>query len=248
MSVQSDDSVPARDVTLIGASPAESPGETWGIGEVGEDNSGVFAIVRYAATVRLGTRSPSRAAPPVNRWLGFQPDPTPLMGAMTAAGDGVLVGTRWAANGCCSCAIPAVPSPRCRSPRKGRGRCCGPSEEIYLEGRTPLIAPLDEGGHAGALLVPIDKDPEGNETGSCTGTAKPGAKSRSKCPRMKAKRRPASGCSRSPQLALERLAAGAAVGRLANVALFHRDEGRWKEVDAGAADRRGAAVHRARGR
>ncbi len=45
---QTDDSVPARERDMIGSSPAEAPGETWGIGEVGSDRTRIPAgIVRY---------------------------------------------------------------------------------------------------------------------------------------------------------------------------------------------------------
>ena len=43
VSVQTDDSLPARDVTIIGSSPEEASGETWGVGELGRVNSSQFA-------------------------------------------------------------------------------------------------------------------------------------------------------------------------------------------------------------
>src|SRR5258708_38557187 len=46
---QADGSVPVPKVTLIGASPREAPGETWGLGEV--EGGGAFSatLVRYTS-------------------------------------------------------------------------------------------------------------------------------------------------------------------------------------------------------
>ena len=46
---QTDDAIPARNVTMIGSSPAEGANETWGIGEVGSEDTPSFAIVRYSS-------------------------------------------------------------------------------------------------------------------------------------------------------------------------------------------------------
>ena len=82
---QTDASIPARSVTMIGATPEEpgSPGsgESWGIGSEG----GSTVVVRYASGAgwTLGPALPS----------GFKPEDSPLTGQMTPRGVGVLAGT-----------------------------------------------------------------------------------------------------------------------------------------------------------
>ncbi len=229
MSVQTDDSVPARDVTLIGSSPGESPGETWGIGEVGEDNSGVFQVVRY--TQQGGwERAPEPRSKTGEPLRGFQPDPTALMGATTAAGDGVLVG-RVGRERMLLVRNPGGAFTQVPVPEEGPGALLGPSEEIYLEGRTPLIAPLDEGGHAGALLVPIDKDPEANESRVLHWNGEAWSEEPIEVPTHEGEAttgfRVLAIADSSPSNAwlLAQLS-----GAGPELALFHRDEGHWKEV------------------
>ena len=230
VTVQTDDSVPARDVTLIGASPAESPGESWGIGEVGEDNSGVFQIVRY-----IPSSGWERAAQPRGSsgqpLVGFTPDPTPLMGEMTAAGDGVLVG-RVGRERMLLVRSPGGAYTQVAVPKEGPGALLGASEEIYLEGRTPLIAPLDEGGHAGALLVPVNKNTEANESRVLHWNGEAWSEEPIEVPPTH-EGEPTTGfrvlaiADSSPANAwlLAQLS-----GAGPELALFHRDEGRWKEV------------------
>jgi hypothetical protein len=43
---QTDDSVPAQNVIMLGSSPLEAEGETWGIGEGGSLSSGAWTLVR----------------------------------------------------------------------------------------------------------------------------------------------------------------------------------------------------------
>jgi hypothetical protein len=163
---QTDDSVPASQVTMIGASPKEAPGETWGIGQNGAD-SGV--LVRYAqgAGWSLGPPLLNSSGQPLT---GFTPDQprsgltSPLAGQLTASGGGVLVGT-----------VPDSAAPHgarqvllVRNPggsfqevpavsHEGEGALIGPSQSLFAElGRAPLLAPLDEtSGNAGALIVPV---------------------------------------------------------------------------------------------
>ena len=80
---QTDASVPASDVTMIGATPLEAPGtnETWGVGTAGSTT----VVVRYTRESgwSLGPALPA----------GFKLEQSPLAGQMTPQGDGVLAGT-----------------------------------------------------------------------------------------------------------------------------------------------------------
>ncbi len=170
---QTDDSVPARGVTLFGSSPAEAPNEVWGIGR----SHGSTTIVRYATGAGW-----SVAGGPLTAGLqplsGFKLDhpeearyaqPSPLAGQVTPDGSAVLLGT--------------VPGASSSSPREvvltrdpGGAFTEIPlppgSEEAHAEGevtlakgevafgrsREPLVAALEEGAsRAGALLVPVEE-------------------------------------------------------------------------------------------
>jgi hypothetical protein len=180
---QTDASVPAFKVTMIGASPLEAPAETWGIGETDENGTSTWAIVRYAegSGWTLGANLLDAAGQPLS---GFKPDAprrgnvsttSVLAGQMAANGSGVLVGT-----------VPLPPEPgKTASPgveqvvlvrdpggnfqqtapvnEPGSGGktpapLLGSGEELFGTSRAPLIAPLEEaGGGAGALVVPVSE-------------------------------------------------------------------------------------------
>ena len=162
---QTDGSVPASRVTMLGASPGEAAGETWGMGQ---NDAGAGTLVRYtpASGWTLGPRLLDASGQPLS---GFQLDapgpsgPSPLAGQMTTAGDGVLVGTVPSSEGGKS----AQPVVLVRNPggsfqetapvaSEGEGALLKPGESLFASNRAPLVAPLDEaGGHAGALLVPV---------------------------------------------------------------------------------------------
>lgn len=163
---QTDDSLPASQVTMIGASPEEAPGETWGIGQGGAD-SGV--LVRYArgSGWSLGPQLLSEAGQPLS---GFTPDQprsgltSPLAGQMTPSGSGALVGTvpdSGAPHGAREVLLARSPGGSFQEvpavPREGEGALMEPSQSLFAEvGRAPVLAPLDEaGGKAGALIVPV---------------------------------------------------------------------------------------------
>jgi hypothetical protein len=187
---QTDASVPASRVTLIGASPLEAPGETWGVGQA-NDGSGAsrWVVVRYdGSSWSLGPPPLDASGQPLS---GFVPDAPSaggtsasmaLAGQMTPSGAGVLVGT-----------LPAPPpagggpagSPRqvvlVRDPggafretapvpqgteSEPTAGLLAPGEALFGAKRAPLIAPLDEaGGHAGALVVPTAEQGAGVENG-----------------------------------------------------------------------------------
>jgi len=162
---QTDDSVPAANVTLLGASPGEAPGETWGMGQSGE---GTSTLVRYATGSgwSLGPPLLDAEGQPLS---GFKLDrPTPaapslLAGQMTPAGSGVLVGTVPAGSGSSQVVLVRSPGGSFREtspvPAEGEGALLEEGFTLFADAnRAPLVAPLDgPGGHAGALLVPVGK-------------------------------------------------------------------------------------------
>jgi hypothetical protein len=166
-SAQTDASVPARLVTMIGSSPGEAPEETWGLGQDG----GAAALVRY--TPETGwTPGPalldSSGAPlsgfELDRAEGFQyPQPNPLAGQMTADGAGVLAG-------CTECKTVSpqqmllVRNPggafQETAPLPTEGEAAlGKGEHLLGNVRAPLVAAIEESGaQAGALVVPVNEE------------------------------------------------------------------------------------------
>jgi hypothetical protein len=186
---QTDASVPASNVTMIGASPLEAPDETWGIGQANNGSGAMrWVLVRYDGTNwSLGPGLLDSDGQPLN---GFTPERTtasssaasPLAGQMTPTGAGVLLGTT---------PIPQEGESGAGAPQKvvlvrdpggsfhqtppvpsGEGSPGEPppllktGESLFGAGRAPLSAPLDEaGGRAGALVVPIVEQGPGVESG-----------------------------------------------------------------------------------
>jgi hypothetical protein len=173
---QTDDSLPASDVTMIGSSPQEAPSETWGVGEPqGGSGDGPAVLVRY--TQESGwSLGPAFEGAAGGALQGFRLDvpksllaPSPLAGSMTAAGSGALLGT-----------VPSPTASGCglqhaeqtllvRDPGGAFKQVPAPGEALLASGeclfatqRAPLLAAIDEAsGHAGALVVPVDE--AGNE-------------------------------------------------------------------------------------
>ncbi len=160
---QTDASVPARNVMMIGSTEAEAPGEheTWGIGTPSGSSaeSAGAVVVRYTrgSGWSLGPSLPS----------GFKLEASPLAGQMTPRGDGVVVGTVPSENGSARQVLlvrksgeafieaPAVPAAG-STVKEGEKPLLEEGEVLFGATRAPLIAPLDEeGGEAGALLVPV---------------------------------------------------------------------------------------------
>ncbi|HTA33089.1 MAG TPA: hypothetical protein VK721_06660 [Solirubrobacteraceae bacterium] len=158
---QTDDSVPASRVTLIGASPQEGPDETWGIGSSEE---GAAQLVRYLAGSgwSLGPALLDHAGDQLSGFKLDQPGadaPSPLAGQMTPSGAGVLVGTVPAAEGPRELVLVRDPGGSFQEtlpvPTEGPAALAPGALAFAKANRAPLIAPLDEsGGRAGALLVP----------------------------------------------------------------------------------------------
>jgi hypothetical protein len=170
--VYTDNAVPAKEVTMIGSTTEEAGAgkyETWGIGR----GASGTVVVRYAAQSEhvaesgwtLGPALQTQNGEPLS---GFEldepaaassssPAPSTLAGQMTAHGAGVLAGS-----------VGSTQMLLVREPDNPANAFeeTAPVPEAELESgdvlfgatRAPLIVPLDEeGGHAGALLVPVQE-------------------------------------------------------------------------------------------
>ncbi len=164
--VQTDASVPAVSVVMIGATPGEAGGgsdETWGIG-AGRDGE---ALVRYVqepsgeGSWSLGPGLQDETGAPL---AGFELDnpqafsgagPSPLAGQMTPDGAGAMVGEVGRSE-VLLVRDPGSPGNAFREVKAVPEAELEPGELLFSHDRAPLLAPLDEGGgHAGALIVPV---------------------------------------------------------------------------------------------
>ena len=167
---QTDDSIPAREVTMFGASPAEAGGEVWGIGK----SHGSTAIVHYTAAGGW-----SVVAGPLNKegapLDGFEldhpepgrfPAPSPLAGSVTPNGSTALLGTAPGSGQRRDVMLirnpggaftEVAPPPQEGAAAPGEVSLAG--EELFFGfNRAPLIAALEEpGSKAGALVVPVEE-------------------------------------------------------------------------------------------
>ena len=227
---QTDDSVPARGVTMLGASPAEAPGETWGIGQVGSQGAPTYAVVRYSSdggwTLAPGLLD--NAGQPLS---AFQPAPGPLPGEMTSTGDGALLGILTTTR--TKVLLTRKPGGSFQEtapiPNEGEGGL-EPGEELFGNNRAPLVAALDEGGGAaGALVVPVNAT-SGMEDGVLHWSGTAWTREPIELPKASKEEggfRVLSIAASSPQNAwlLAQLSSSSR-----DVALFRRKESRWQEV------------------
>ena len=171
---QTDASLPAANVTMIGSSPQEAPGETWGLGEQqGGTGASPVVLVRYTQEGgwQLAPGLQGAAGEPLS---GFELDkpsgllaPSPLAGSITPAGSGVLIGTVQGNEGvtCGSAHTEQVVlvrdpgGPFKETAPLGSGEAAlGSGECLFGRTRAPLVAALEEGsGRAGALVVPVSE-------------------------------------------------------------------------------------------
>jgi hypothetical protein len=165
---QTDSSVPARGVMMIGSSPLEAPAETWGIGESESAGRRGWTIVRYAAGEGWSPApGPLDAAgAPLS---GFKPDASVIAGQVTPAGSAALLGVVEATHGEESATPRRVLLVRdhggaFKETSIDPSTALEPGESLYSQNRSPLLAALDEGGsRAGALVVPVLSGPSGLE-------------------------------------------------------------------------------------
>jgi hypothetical protein len=156
---QQDASVPADEVTMIGATPGEAPGsnETWGIGKPRGGQGQV--LVRYTSSGgwTLGPALPAA--------FTLDAQAPSLAAQMTPNGAGVMVGLRGEGAHATQVVLVRNPggafratSPVASEPEGGEEPLLESGEALYGSNRAPLIAPLDEaGGQAGALLAPVNE-------------------------------------------------------------------------------------------
>ncbi|HUB74370.1 MAG TPA: hypothetical protein VL979_10085 [Solirubrobacteraceae bacterium] len=166
VSAQTDASVPASQVTLIGATPKEpgAPGanEVWGAGQLG----GEAVIVRYHRDQgEEGSWALERTLP-----AGFKPPAgEPLAGSLTARGTIVLAGEIGSAQGVLvrapGGAFEQAPIPSSEEAEAhGEEPLLEAGDELYGAGRAPLMAAIEGAeGQAEALLVPVQKEGKGSE-------------------------------------------------------------------------------------
>jgi hypothetical protein len=173
---QTDDSVPASDVTMIGSSPGEAGAgryETWGVGQEGSLGT---VVVRYAAQNEHAAETGWSLGPALQDEAGqalgeFKLDtleassaPSPLAGQVTADGAGVLVGAVEGKHEVLLVREPNNPSNPFRETEPAAESVLEAGERLFSFTRAPLIAALDEsGGHAGALVVPVKSTISGGE-------------------------------------------------------------------------------------
>jgi hypothetical protein len=170
LSAETDASIPASSVTMIGSTPLEpgAPGkyETWGVGvPIGNGGAGA-ELVRYYfdESAHAGGWSPGPAlldssGQPLSH---FTLESSPLAGQMTPDGAGVLGGSVPVGGGPSRRPVVLVRRPggafeeTAPPPAEGEGSL-GEGQALFGR-RAPLIAPLDEsGGAGGALVVPVNE-------------------------------------------------------------------------------------------
>lgn len=165
---QTDASVPARAVMMLGSSPGEAPGETWGIGELGgRPEQPNWVIVRYAEGAGWSL-APTPLDSAGHALSGFEPDRSVIGGQITRAGSGALLGkVRGEEEG--GKTPPEVlltrdPGGTFTETQAVPVEMLEPGDRLFSESRAPLLAALDEaGGHAGAFVVPVQSGVEGPE-------------------------------------------------------------------------------------
>jgi hypothetical protein len=169
---QTDASLPAHEVTMIGATPAEpeAPGTqgVWGVGREGSGADATTVLVHYyvhpgAVEAEEGTWTLGPALPG-ELPKQFKLAASPLAGQMTPRGFGVLLGTvSGAADGG---QVVLVRKPGGAFVQTGPVPVEGETEPLLLKGqhlvgvhRAPMIAPLQEAdGEAGALVAPVSEE------------------------------------------------------------------------------------------
>ncbi|HUA11769.1 MAG TPA: hypothetical protein VMA83_07165 [Solirubrobacteraceae bacterium] len=175
---QTDDSVPARNVTMLGSSPGEATGETWGIGQGNSEGAQAWQLVRYS-TASGWTVGPSFENEHGEPLSGFQPAGSPgptgepihdLAGSIASGGAGALLGfvsDKSAPNGQLRMVLVRDPGGSFRETAPVPEALLNTTtESLYSEYRAPMVAALEEGGgRAGALVAPVRIGASGPESG-----------------------------------------------------------------------------------
>jgi hypothetical protein len=147
-SYQADAAVPAVEVTMLGAS---SSGETLGIGKVAQGTQN-FAIVQYAPG-QGWTRAPAILGSSEQPLIDFVPASSVLAGQVAANGAAVLAGFGGEKAEVLLVRAPGRAFQETTAPDSGGETLLQAGEELFNR-HTPLVAALEEGSSAGALVVP----------------------------------------------------------------------------------------------
>jgi hypothetical protein len=164
---QTDNSVPAPNVTMVGSSPQEAPNETWGVGRGNGSALYHSTLVRYTKVSgwTLGPEFQDASGAPLTAFRLAAPGggtASPLAGRFTPTGSGVLVGEEPPIEGATEprqVVLTRDPGGAFREtqPFPATGELAlKPGETLFAPGRAPLLTALDEGSaRAGALIVPV---------------------------------------------------------------------------------------------
>ncbi len=170
VTAQTDASLPLRKVTMLGSSPEEAAGETWGAGlmgeGIGEFPTGIVSYTPAGGWSLAPTPQDHNGQPLAHLKLyreASQSSPSPLDGQMAPDGSGVLAGTIPLPGGGSSeeQQILLVRNPgdafkaTAPVPSEGEKALLKSGESLFGAKRAPLMAPLEESGEAGALVVPV---------------------------------------------------------------------------------------------
>ena len=158
VTAQSDAAIPARQVVMLGASPSEAPGETWGIGRVGSQGWG---IVRYTSEEGW-TLAPAALDAAGAELSGFAPaEESSLAGSFAPDGSGALLGEAPTASEGAGEAgrrqVLLVRNPGQPFTETSGEPPLAEDEHLFDPSgrRAPMVAALEEGASTGALVAPV---------------------------------------------------------------------------------------------
>jgi hypothetical protein len=158
LTAQTDDSAPAKKITLFGASPSEATGEVWGIAPA----DGTSEIVRYSKEDgwQLGPALLNAAGEPLAEFELDTPEafrhasPSPLAGSMTASGSGALLGTVGAGTNSRQVLIVRNPGGAFQQVALPEGEeALHAGESLFSTTTEPVLAAIEEEGNRGGVLV-----------------------------------------------------------------------------------------------
>jgi hypothetical protein len=162
--VQADAAIPAQEVTMLGASPGEAPDETWGIGKR-TDSSSEWVIVRYTTEGGWTLAPPIQngAGEPLSGFVPNQSSAGELAGPITSNGSGALLGGVTEAGK--EQQMLLVRDPGGAFTETSTPPPLEPGESLFAkQQRAPMVAALEEGSDAGALVVPVQASSTAAET------------------------------------------------------------------------------------
>jgi hypothetical protein len=151
---QTDSALPALEVMIFGASPREAPAETWGIGKA-RTGTDTYVVVHYIAGSGW-TQAPAILDSGGAPLSGFVPAKGVLAGQMAPDGAGTLAGFVGRSQ-VLLVRNPGQPFQETSVepvPEEGEEALLHPGEALFSGTGAPLVAALEEGASAGALVVP----------------------------------------------------------------------------------------------